>query len=166
MGETVVRVSIWLALLGYPAGPLGPALGTVRGRRIARLVWTLGAAFFAVHVASSFHVFYDWSHAVALAETARQVEELAGRGFGAGIYLNYLFTVVWTGDAIWWWAAEADYRRRSLTVFVLMHGFFLFMIFNATVVFESGAVSFVGALVTIAGAAALIRTARIHRVRR
>lgn len=160
MGETIVRASIWLALVSYPAGPLGLAPGTDRGRRMARAVWTAGAAFFVVHVVSSFHVFYDWSHAVALEQTARQVAELTGRGFGAGVYLNYLFTALWVGDAVWWWLGESSYRHRSPAGLLLFHGFFLFMIFNATVVFEDGFVRLLGVGVTAAGVFGLIRALR------
>jgi len=160
MGETIVRASIWVALVCYPAGPLGIATKKEGGQRAARLVWTLGAAFFAVHVVSSFQVFYRWSHAVALDETARQVAELTGRGFGAGLYLNYVFTAIWVVDAAWWWRDAAGYRKRSRIGLLLVHGFFLFMIFNATVVFEDGAVRVLGSGVTLVGAIALAKAVR------
>ena len=160
MGEWIVRASVWLALLSYPAGPLGLAISTIPGRRVLRVAWTLGAAVFLLHVISSFHVFYDWSHTVAVNETARQVEELTGRPFGAGLYLNYVFTAIWVFDAGWWWFDAAGYRRRSWIGVLLIHGFFLFMIFNATVVFEDGAVRVMGLLVTTVGAIALVKAVR------
>ena len=83
--EWLVRGSIWLALLCYPAGPLA-ALFEGRGARLARWIWSLGCLAFLAHAASSFQVFYDWSHATAVSETARQVREVTGRGIGAGIY--------------------------------------------------------------------------------
>ena len=160
MGEWIVRGSVWLALLCYPAGPLGIAVSTTAGLRIARIVWSVGCAAFLVHVASSFDVFYGWSHSVAVSETARQVAELTGRPFGAGIYLNYLFTAGWVLDAAWWWFDAASYRRRSRIGVLLVHGFFLFMIFNATVVFEEGAVRLMGLAVTAVGGIALAKAAR------
>ncbi len=159
-GEWIVRASVWLALLCYPAGPLGIAVSTKPGQRVTRLVWTLGCAAFLVHVVSSFHLFYDWSHSVAVNETAKQVAELTGRPFGAGIYLNYVFTAVWVFDAVWWWFNEASYRRRSWIGVLFAHGFFLFMIFNATVVFEDGAVRIMGLAVTTVGAIALAKAVR------
>ena len=159
MGEWIVRGSVWLALLCYPAGPLGIAVSTIPGQRRARIVWSLGCAAFLVHVASSFDVFYGWSHSVALSETARQVAELTGRPFGAGIYLNYLFTVIWVLDAVWWWSDAASYRRRS-RIALVVHAFFLFMIFNATVVFEAGAVRIMGLVVTTVGVIALTKALR------
>lgn len=162
-GEWIVRASVWLALLCYPAGPLGIALSTTPGQRVMRLVWTLGAAAFLVHVISSFHLFYNWSHAVAVSETARQVAELTGRRFGAGIYLNYAFTAIWVFDAAWWWFDAAGYRQRSWIGVLLAHGFFLFMIFNGTVVFEDGAVRVMGLVVTSVGAIALVKAVRRRR---
>jgi hypothetical protein len=159
-GQWIVRASVWLALVCYPAGPLGIAISTNRGRRAMRLVWTLGGAVFLVHVITSFHFFYDWSHAVAVAETARQVAELTGRGFGAGIYLNYVFTAIWVFDAAWWWFDAAGYQRRSWIGVLLAHGFFLFMIFNATVVFEDGATRAMGLAVTAVGVIALAKAVR------
>ncbi len=165
-GEWIVRGSVWLALLCYPAGPLGIAISKTPGQRLTRLVWTLGCAAFLVHVVSSFHLFYDWSHSVAVSETARQVAELTGRPFGAGIYLNYVFTAVWVFDAAWWWFNEASYRRRSWIGVLLAHGFFLFMIFNATVVFEAGAVRVMGLGVTAVGAIAVGKAVRRLRAER
>ncbi len=131
-----------------------------------RLVWTLGGAVFLVHVITSFHFFYDWSHAVAVDETARQVAELMGRGFGAGIYLNYVFTAIWLVDAAWWWFDAASYQRRSWIGVLLAHGFFLFMIFNATVVFEDGVTRVMGLLVTAIGAIGGWRAVRRRRAER
>ena len=166
MGEWIVRGSVWLALLCYPAGPLGIALATVARQRVARLVWTLGCVAFLVHVVSSFDVFYGWSHATALRETARQVAELTGRPNGAGLYLNYLFTIVWVVDAVWWWRDASRYVRRSWIVTLLVHGFFLFMIFNGTVVFEDGATRVLGLGVTSVGGIGLWKAVRRQRVDR
>ena len=112
MGEWIVRASVWLALLSYPAGPLGLAISTIPGQRVLRLAWTMGAAVFLLHVISSFHVFYDWSHTVAVNETARQVEELTGRPFGAGLYLNYVFTAIWAASSI----APAELLLQSIVL--------------------------------------------------
>jgi len=166
MGESIVRASVWTALLCYSAGPLGAAVPSDRGQRVLRVVWTLGAAAFLVHVVSSFHVFYDWSHTVAVAETARQVYELTGFEFGTGLYLNYVFTLIWVVDSAWWWRNATGYRRRSWRGVLFTHGFFLFMIFNATVIFEDGFVRILGLLVTLVGTLALVQASRQRRARR
>ena len=161
-GEWLVRGSIWLALLCYPAGPLA-ALFEGRRARLARWIWSLGCLAFLAHVASSFQVFYDWSHVTAVSETARQVREVTGRDIGAGIYFNYLFTLVWLVDAAWWWRDEAGYRQRPRLAVLLPHGFFLFMIFNATVIFEVGAVRLLGLAVVILGGFGVWKTVRSQR---
>lgn len=83
-GEWTVRASIWIALACYPAGPFGLATRSAEGARRARALWTLGAAAFFVHAVGAFHFFYDWSHRVAVEETARQVAEVTGRAVGTG----------------------------------------------------------------------------------
>ncbi|MBM3786009.1 MAG: hypothetical protein FJW30_16740 [Acidobacteria bacterium] len=86
------------------------------------------AAFgiYLIHVALAFTFVYGWSHAAALRETARQTRELFGVDSGAGIYLNYLMTLVWGADCIWNW------RARAWRVFV--HALLAFLFFNASVV--------------------------------
>lgn len=75
------------------------------------------------------HAGHGWSHAAAYRHTAE-----AG-GFGAGVYVNYLFAAVWLADAAWMWAAPTAYRHRPRWVGVAVHGFLAFIVFNATVVF-------------------------------
>ena len=156
--ELVVRASIWLALVGYLAGALhacAPRYGAVWSR-VARILWTLGCAALLVHVISAFHVHYLWSHRTALDETARRTAELTGRATGAGLYLNYLFAVLWALDAAWWWRGLEAYRRRSPIVVVALHGFLFFMVFNGTVVFASGPVRWLGVAIAILLAGALL----------
>ncbi|MEE2777449.1 MAG: hypothetical protein VYE73_11900 [Acidobacteriota bacterium] len=162
-GAWLVRGSIWLALVCYPAGPLA-ALFEGYKAQLARGIWSLGCLAFLAHVASSFQVFYDWSHGIALGETARQAKEVTGLDTSAGIYLNYLFTLVWLVDAVWWWRNEAGYQRRPRLAVLAVHGFCLFMIFNATVVFETGAVRLLGLVVVLLGGFGVWKTTRPARV--
>jgi hypothetical protein len=115
-GEAVVRASVWLAVLCYPAGPAGRLGGAPR---LTRAVWTVGCLAFLVHVAAAFHVHYAWSHTVALRETARQTAELTGYEVGTGLYANYLFAALWTLDVLWWWRDERGHRRRLAGVAAL-----------------------------------------------
>jgi len=129
-GENAVRNSVRLALLYY-----GIALGVqLRGGpcRLARLTWTLAWAAYAVHVVLAFHYFHGWSHADAV-EHVRAVG-----GIGEGIYLSHLFGLLWTIDVAWWWLAPGSHAARPLWLTIELHGFMLFMVFNATVVFEPG----------------------------
>ena len=155
-GELLTRGSVWLALLGDLAGPTAALAGRDRRRwqRAARSIYTAGLAAFLLHVATAFHLFYGWSHTQALIETAKETAAVTGIASGAGLYFNYAFTVLWLLDAGWWWrSGTAAFRRRSPWIDGSLHGFFLFMAFNATVVFETGAIRWIGGLATLALAA-------------
>lgn len=98
----------------------------------AKFWWTAAWLGYLIHVALAFDYVHNWSHAHAFEHT-REVG-----GVGEGIYVNYLFTLLWTADVLWWWLAPAAYAGRSPWLDRLLHGFMLFVIFNATVVFASG----------------------------
>lgn len=151
-GEWIVRLSIWLALVCYPAGPLTTLLRPTgeRRQRVARWVWTIGCAAFLVHVASAFDVFYGWSHRVAIEETGRKLDEMIGSDVGEGLYLSYLFTVLWALDVIWWWVRGLDaYRNRSVLLGGVLHAFLFFVVFNGSVTFESGPVRWLGSAIAL-----------------
>ena len=124
------------------------------GRSDAPLIW--------VHVALAFGVVHHWSHGEAYRFTAEQSRRLTGVNAGAGIYLNYLFMLVWAGDCAFWWMAGCDaYRRRRRPIAFAVHGFLLFIAINATVVFAAGATRFVAATVC---AALLLLLARRRQI--
>ena len=112
------------------------ACRTARGR-LARRLWTWGLIFFLAHVACAFHFVHDWSHADAFARTALQ------GGVGEGIYLNYLFALVWCADVAFWQVLPIRYAARPSWTAFAMHGFMLFMVFNASVVFAVGLTRYV-----------------------
>ncbi len=158
--ELFVRATIWLALACYPAGPAALAAGDRRVQRLGRWLWSAGCLAYLAHVVAAYGHFYDWSHAVGLRETARQTEAVTGVASGAGLWLNYLFTLVWLADVAWWWLAGERYLRRGRALLAAEHLFLLFIIFNATVAFEQGSARAAGLVVTVAGLAALIAALR------
>ena len=103
VGELTVLASIWVALIAYAAGPLATLVGRDDPRMQGRLraIWTLGCAGYLMHAISAFHVHYQWSHAIALRETARETAEVVGREAGGGLYLNYLLAGLWLADVVW-----------------------------------------------------------------
>jgi hypothetical protein len=144
-GESVVRNTVRLALAWYAAALflmlcLRPAdwLASAGRGRLARWCWTFAWVTYLVHVAMAFHHFHHWSHAEAVEHT-RQVS-----GVGEGVYVSYLFTLLWTADVAAWWLGPARYARRARRVDGLLHGFMLFMVFNATVVYERGPIRWAG----------------------
>jgi len=121
-----------------------------RRDRNARLTWTLACLLYLAHVACAFSIYHHWSHAEAYEHTARRTAELLGAGWGGGLYFNYLFTAVWVADAIWWWRGLELYRRRPRWIHTSVHTFFAFMFFNATVVFATGPVRWLGLVASVA----------------
>lgn len=116
--------------------------------RLARVAWTAGLIFYLVHVCLAFEFFYGWSHTVAYRETARQTAEFFGVNSGAGVYFNYVFTLVWFADTLWWWRGLIAYRERPRWIPAAVHGFLAFIFFNATVVFGRGLVRYGGMVST------------------
>lgn len=128
---------------------------------LARLVWTIGLVFYLSHVASAFHFYHGWSHCHAYEHTAQETAEIYGIRWGAGIYFNHLLTALWIADAGWWWLRPNSYANRAKWITIALHGYFVFMIFNATVVAEAGVIRWAGlAGFLVLGLAALQAFAR------
>src|SRR3954470_19546310 len=115
-GEFATKVTVWLALAAYA---IATAL-IVRSSPRARWLWTVGCGFYVAHVLCAFAFFHHWSHAAAYEETARQTRALIGWDWGGGLFVNYLFTLVWVADLLWWWLAPAAHARRSPTATALI----------------------------------------------
>jgi hypothetical protein len=154
-GELLTRWTVRLALSLYVFSLCLRLLS--RGRRswlaCARLAWTAGYLAFLVHVACAFHFYHHWSHAAAYEATARQTEEVVGQPWGAGLYANYAFAVVWGADVLWWWISLTSYQGRPRWIEWAVQAILAFIAFNATVVFGSGAIRWLGlsACVLLAG---------------
>jgi hypothetical protein len=139
-----VAIAAWAAvecrLAGRPASTAG----------WPRVLWAVGAAAALAHAAAAFEAFYGWSHATAVAATARQTAELVGFDWGGGLYLNYVFLSVWTGDAAWWCLRPRSYTSRRVAVSAVIRGFLFFMFLNGAVVFADGWMRALGAAATAA----------------
>jgi hypothetical protein len=150
VGDRLTRGTVRLALSWYTiaAGVMlfldrtGWAAETNPGR-LARWCWTWAWGAYIVHLAMAFHYFHGWSHARAV----EHVEQVSG--FGPGIYFSHLFTLVWTADVAAWWLRPAWYAERSPWFDRLLHGFMLFMIFNGTIVYETGFIRWAGSALFI-----------------
>jgi hypothetical protein len=144
-GDDLVRHTVRLAL-AYWAAALALLVGLAPGDwradsgrgRLARWCWTLAWLTYLVHLAMAFHFYHHWSHADAIEHTERV------SGFGPGIYVSHFFTLVWSLDVVYWWLRPASYAARSPWIDRLLHGFMVFVVFNATVVYESGLIRWAG----------------------
>src|SRR6266542_3098933 len=148
-GDDLTRNTVRLALAFYGVAAVLMllvhrrewAVTSARGE-LARCCWTLAWMAYLVHLAMAFHHYHGWSHVRAI-EHVRAVS-----GVGEGIYASHLFTLLWTLDVVWWWRNPASYAARPGWVDRGLHGFLLFMIFNATVVYENGFIRWAGLFLT------------------
>lgn len=103
--------------------------------RRARWLWTIGGLFYFAHVLYAFAFVHHWSHAQAYRHTAEQTAAMTGIHWGGGLHLNYVLTLIWLVDIAAWWSVDVQFPYRSKIYFILLHSFFAFMVFQATVVF-------------------------------
>jgi hypothetical protein len=145
-GELLTRITVWLALAGYAIGATVYLLSC--GNRsldgVARMAWTIGCVSLFAHVAFAFHYYHSWSQASAYRETARQTAQLTGLEWGGGVFINYALLAGWLVDVAWWHRGLDSYRNRPWWIAAAWHGFLIFIIFNATVVFKTGALRWIG----------------------
>lgn len=114
--------------------------------RLARAIWTMGLALALLHVVVAFQFVYKWNHEAAISATVQQAADRFGQGWRGGIYVNYVFLLIWCADVCWWWIAPASHASRALGLEVARVAVFLFMFINGAVVFATG----VGRLVGVA----------------
>ena len=161
VGDFLTRGTIRIALLYYtvtvslllwpgasaspprpqPAAPARDALPCWRGG-LARWCWTLAWAAYLVHLTMAFHHYHHWSHAHAVEHTR------AVSGVGEGIYVSHVFTLLWTADVAWWWLWPAARAARPIWIDRSLHGFLFFMVWCATVVYETGLIRWAGVALT------------------
>ncbi|HYO80543.1 MAG TPA: hypothetical protein VES20_04010 [Bryobacteraceae bacterium] len=127
-------ITIWTARLAAALYVIGLALLIRKQWTAYRRVSTVGLTTYLLHVAFAYHIFYQWSHSIAYRETARQTAELFGVGWGGGLYLNYLFTMLWSAECAASWVPLAHRNRAIIRARFVVHAFLTFMVLNATVV--------------------------------
>jgi hypothetical protein len=152
-GDSLVRYSVRLALLYY--GIAACLMLTLRPEewfplvsraQITRGFWCAAYAAYLIHLAMAFHYYHHWSHADAVDHT----REVAG--IGEGIYVSHLFTLLWGADVLYWLWSPSGYASRRAWIGWVLHAFMVFIIFNGTVVYETGFIRWAGvALLTILG---------------
>lgn len=145
-GELMTRLPVWVTLTAYFAGAVLITLSRRKPQleRPARWVWTIAVISLLIHVGCAYHFYHGWSQESAYQETARQTALVTGLQWGGGLYINYFLIGFWIIDVGLWWRGLEQYRRRSATLSVIWQAFLIFVIFNATVVFKTGALRFIG----------------------
>jgi len=149
-GEFLTRSTIWISIFGYAIGCLVFAMAgrQVQLLRAVRLAWTIGCAALILHLVCAFQFYHSWSHDAAYVETARQTAAVFHINWGGGLFINYMVATLWLVDVVWWWVAGlSSYRHRPWVATMIWHGFLIFIIFNATVVFKDGLTRWIGVVV-------------------
>lgn len=151
-GELFTRITIWLALTGYAFGAIIHFVfrGSLKWQSRARWAWTIGCIGMLAHIICAYHFYHAWSQSSVYQETARQTAEVFNLNWGGGVYVNYAFIAAWVLDVIWWWRGLDIYQRRPRYLVWAWQGFFLFMVFNATVVFKTGLLRWIGVALCVA----------------
>jgi hypothetical protein len=160
-GDWLTRGSAWVAFAAwFLALAMRPGHSHPEREFLAARIWLAGSLVMLLHTVLAFHFFHHWSHAAAVADTARQTEAVTGLNWGGGVWLNYLFAGVWLGDAVWRFASGAACKRQPRWLTWAIHGLLGFIWFNATVVFGSWPMRIAGAVVF------LVLAVQYWRVRR
>ena len=162
-GEFLTRATIWVAIVVYAIGSVVFALARGRSRwdSVTRVLWTIAVLSLVGHFISAYQFYHHWSHNSAYLDTARQTDEVIGLNWGGGLFINYAFLTIWTIDVSWWWLRGlASYRKRLWPVVAAWHGFLIFILFNAMVVFKDGPTRWVGLVICMV---LLLSWARIAR---
>jgi len=160
-GEMITRGTVWLALICYTATVVLQTSVSARAQRAGRILWAIGCVVFLAHVAAAFQFYHQWSHLIAAEDTRRQTMERVGMNFSAGIYFNYLFAAVWLIDCATLVGSGKLLHEGRRTWRIILHSFFLSMIFNATVVFGHGWARPTGAILCTLVVIALLWRERI-----
>jgi hypothetical protein len=145
-------VTIWLALAAFVAAEAGrrPAFAGRPTAPWSTPVSFAGLALLIVHIVLAYAVRHDWSHEAAVRATAQQTASVYGLDWGGGIYVNYLFAVVWAIDAWHWHVSAAGAAARSPTLRWALRAFYAIIIVNAAIVFVPGLRRVLGVGVVIA----------------
>ena len=143
-GDILTRGTIWLAVTLYVAGE-----AFSHRRVLRRFLNTAGCGLFLAHVACAFEFYHSWSHSAAYSDTARQTAALVGWNSGTGLYVNYLFGLVWMSEVLWSWTRQTVVVSRLRWITITVRAFFWFMIFNGAVVFAHGPMRVYGLLLSV-----------------
>ena len=132
--------TVWLALGLFAIGELGKRAQSPR-RAEPRWAWrcsALGVLLMLTHIMLAMALRHGWSHAAAMAATARQTQAVFGLDWGGGVYVNYLFVAAWTAELVVWRLAPARHASRGPALTWLLRAFYLIVIANAGIVFAVG----------------------------
>jgi hypothetical protein len=150
LGDEIIAWSIRLAMLLFVVvqavqfqRPLRSGIDSA-----LRTLWTISFLLFLVHVMAAFHFVHHWSHMAAYEATSEETRHNLGFAYGAGVYFNYLFLLVWAIDVYWMWRPAKHPNDAVRALQLAGRLYLLFIAFNGVVVFKSGWMRVLGAIAT------------------
>lgn len=132
LGENLILWTVRISVTFYACATwryLFHVRRSVGTDNIFRRLWLAAWAMCVVHVICAFHFQHHWNHAAAVRHTAEMTARVVGWYWGGGLYINYVFLLMWGVDAM------KRFRASDQGLGIIMHATAAFMMFNATVVF-------------------------------
>ncbi|QEF97933.1 hypothetical protein Mal15_19790 [Stieleria maiorica] len=155
--DALIYVPVWLALVGWFVGSFARSgdshVGNRARQRVYCFAWLFGSVMITLHILASYGLAYGWSHAAAIAATAKESERVTGIRAGWGVYVNLAFAAIWMGYS----TAMAIRGRRWQGIDRAVFWFTAAIVLSATVIFETGPVrwlsvaGFIGLMGSLAG---------------
>jgi hypothetical protein len=100
--NTALYLTIWLTVILFVAGEAGKHFARAdNSLKWPRWAWAVGVVLCAVHMVIAMAVRYGWSHRDAVLATAEQAAAVYGIGWSGGLYVNYVFLLIWAGEIAW-----------------------------------------------------------------
>ena len=107
-----------------------------------------GLALCVIHIALAMGSVHGWRHAAAIEATAIQTESVYGLRWGGGVFVNYLFVIVWALEA--WGRTRTRAFSESRFARWLLRTFYAVVVVNAAVVFARGSMRMTGFVLVVA----------------
>lgn len=159
--------SLWairIALLAMFVVLVAETQGQRRTERLLAILWFAGALLSFGHSIGAIATFHQGSQANALESTAQQTEALLGIRFGAGLFANYLFVLVWLVDAAACLLAPTRYAQMPNGIRLAINAFLIFIAINGAIVFASGWTRWIGILCVVIALLAIAKHAWWQRL--
>lgn len=134
--NTALYWTIWLSMTLFVVGEAGKRVVRAGNTlKWLRRAWTIGVILCAVHMGIALAVRYGWRHRDAVLATADQAAAVYGISWRGSLYVNYVFLLIWAGDAASWAISPRTYLCRRAALVWSLRAFYFVVLVNAVVVF-------------------------------
>lgn len=158
--DALLYLSIWISLSLFALAEVARAR---TARAWPRAVSAAGLVLMIVHILIAMGWRHDWSHTSALAATAAQTGDVYGLDWGGGVYVNYVFVVLWMFAVLGrrgCWGEQHGAGRPPHAIVWAGRWVFLIIIANAAIIFAGGWRRLLGVTIVAALAGAWLHARR------